>query len=83
MHDFFSNKARELFPQAEVLVNGEVVQAAPPLPEPVRGKHDLEALKRRYAELGGDCWQYADVMMPKDREAAEIKRQMMLIERVL
>lgn len=73
MHEFLIKRATELFPRAEIRLNGVVVQAAPVAPKRQKAEpEDLEALRTRYNELGGDSWMFADVMMPKDREAEQI-----------
>lgn len=85
MADFFANKAKELYPHALVRKNGETIQEPPKREVPVVKQEpvDIGALEQQYAELkkkyqqlGGDSWQYADRMMPRDREAQQVQQQM-------
>lgn len=71
--------AMRVNPNALVRHNGKVLQEPPKREEPKREPEDigaleqrLSALEKKYQELGGDSWKYADTMMPRDQEARDV-----------
>jgi hypothetical protein len=86
MADEFAAMAMKKFPKATVRKNGETLQSMPEkpkapvvtlTPEQVSDMEQrLEKLKAEYSAMGGDSWQYADRMMPRDQKAKEIYSQM-------
>jgi hypothetical protein len=93
MADFFAKAAQEKFPNALVRKNGETIQeppkrevppALPKTPVDVPAlQQQLVDLEKRYEQLGGDSWQYADRMMDRDREAQQVGQQIRYIKQQL
>ena len=91
MADFFTKAAQEKFPTATIRKNGETIQQLPKHEVPVPAaaapadvtklKQQYAELEKRYNQLGGDSWQYADRMMPRDLEAQQVQQQMSSIAR--
>lgn len=92
MADFFANKAKELYPTATIRKDGETLQEPPKreVPKVEPAPVDIEKLKtvlvnleKKYRELGGDSWQYADRMMPRDYEAQAIGKEINRLKGVI
>ena len=83
LSDEFVQIAKDKFPTATIRKDGETIQEPPKSEVPAKQPVDIEELqntfnqlKQQYQKLGGDSWQYADRMMPRDIEARNVKQQM-------
>ena len=81
--DELAQMAMKMNPRALVRKDGQTLQEPPkrevPQPAPVdvaKLQQAFDNLKEKYKQLGGDSWQYADRMMPRDIEAQQVYQQL-------
>jgi hypothetical protein len=93
--DFFVNAAKKLYPHATIRKNGETMQepdkstkidntvtTSPGLSDSEISEleQQVEELVKRFKNLGGTSYQYADRMTDRDRQAQSVHRELLVLK---